>query len=198
VLRAHVADESVDLIYLDPPFNSNADYSHIFKDESGNVLGAQIKAFDDTWHWDDMVSGRALAEVRDSPYQNAAAMLDAMVGFLGKNPMTAYLCMMAVRLVELHRVLKPTGSLYLHCDPTASHYLKVLLDAVFGARNFRNEIIWKRTSAHSSAKRFAPVHDVILFSSKSDSYVWNKACQPLTQETISVWYKNVEPGTGRP
>jgi site-specific DNA-methyltransferase (adenine-specific) len=121
VLRESIADASVDLIYLDPPFNSNASYNVLFKDESGRSSGAQIEAFDDTWHWDDMVSGQAVAEVRDSPYQNAAAMLDAMLGFLGKNPMTAYLAMMAVRLIELHRVLKPTGSLYLHCDPTASH-----------------------------------------------------------------------------
>lgn len=135
-------DECVDLIYLDPPFNSNATYSHLFKDESGQVSGAQIEAFEDTWHWDDMVSGRALTEVRDSPYQAAADMLDAMVGFLGKNQMTAYLTMMGVRLVELHRVLKPTGSLYLHCDPTASHYLKILLDAVFGKTSFQNEVIW--------------------------------------------------------
>ena len=135
-------DECVDLIYLDPPFNSNATYSHLFKDESGQVSGAQIEAFEDTWHWDDMVSGRALTEVRDSPYQAAAYMLDAMVGFLGKNQMTAYLTMMGVRLVELHRVLKPTGSLYLHCDPTASHYMKILLDAVFGKTSFQNEVIW--------------------------------------------------------
>ena len=106
VLRKSIADESVDLIYLDPPFNSNANYSHLFKDESGQVSGAQIEAFEDTWHWDDMVSGRALTDLRDSPYQEAANMLDAMVGFLGKNPMTAYLTMMGVRLVELHPEVK--------------------------------------------------------------------------------------------
>ena len=169
VLRESIADDSVDLIYLDPPFNSNATYSHLFKDESGQVSGAQIAAFDDTWHWDDMVSGQALIELRDSPYQEAAKMLDAMVGFLGKNPMTAYLAMMAVRLVELHRVLKPTGSLYLHCDPTASHYLKILLDAVFGARNFRNEIVWQRTAAKGDARtKLAWNHDVIICSGKTE------------------------------
>ncbi len=123
VLRAHIRDESVDLIYLDPPFNSNAGYNVLFKGPKGNESPAQIEAFDDTWQWSDMVSGKALLEVKQSPYQDAAAMLDAMVGFLGKNAMTAYLCMMGIRLTELHRVLKPTGSLYLHCDPTASHYL---------------------------------------------------------------------------
>ncbi len=148
VLRDHIADESVDLIYLDPPFNSNASYNVLFRGPRGNESPAQIEAFDDTWTWNDLTSGKALEEVKESPYQDAAAMLDAMVGFLGKNAMTAYLCMMGVRLTVLHRVLKPTGSLYLHCDPTASHYLKVLLDAVFGARNFMTEIVWKRTRRH--------------------------------------------------
>jgi len=171
VLRESIADASVDLVYLDPPFNSNANYSHLFKDESGQVSGAQIEAFEDTWHWDDMVSGRALTDLRDSPYQDAADMLDAMVGFLGKNPMTAYLTMMGVRLVELHRVLKGTGSLYLHCDPTASHYLKVLLDAVFGARNFRNEIVWKRSVTKGDArKKFSDDQDIILFYTKGTEY----------------------------
>jgi adenine specific DNA methylase Mod len=152
VLRDHIGDESVDLIYLDPPLNSNGGYNVLFKGPKGGDSPAQIEAFDDTWHWSDMVSGQALLEVKQSPYQDAAAMLDAMVGFLGKNAMTAYLCMMGIRLTELHRVLKPTGSLYLHCDPTASHYLKILLDAVFGARNFINEVIWKRTGHHGGAK----------------------------------------------
>lgn len=151
VLRAHIRDESVDLIYLDPPFNSNAGYNVLFKGPKGNESPAQIEAFDDTWQWSGMVSGKALLEVKQSPYQDAAAMLDAMVGFLGKNAMTAYLCMMGIRLTELHRVLKPTGSLYLHCDPTASHYLKILLDAVFGPRSYKNEIVWKRTTTHSDA-----------------------------------------------
>ena len=163
VLRDSIADESIDLIYLDPPFNSNAGYNVLFKGPKGNESPAQIEAFDDTWQWSDMVSGQALVEVKQSPYQDAAAMLDAMVGFLGKNAMTAYLCMMGVRLIELHRALKPTGSLYLHCDPTASHYLKILLDAVFGARNFRNEVIWKRTGAHGRAKKWGPIHDAIFF-----------------------------------
>ena len=124
----------VDLIYLDPPFNSNADYNQLFKTPKGHDSPAQMEAFTDTWQWDDAISGKAVEDVKRSQFQDAAKMLDAMVGFLGKNALTAYLAMMAVRLVELHRVLKPTGSLYLHCDPTASHYLKILLDAVFGAK----------------------------------------------------------------
>ncbi|MBC6437986.1 MAG: restriction endonuclease, partial [Rhodobacteraceae bacterium] len=171
VLRESIADASVDLIYPDPPFNSNVSYNVLFRGPAGTDSPAQIEAFDDTWHWDDMVSGQALIELRDSPYQDAARMLDAMIGFLGKNRMTAYLAMMAVRLVELHRVLKPTGSLYLHCDPTASHYLKLLLDAVFGARNFINEIIWHYDGPQGpSRRRFGSKHDVIFRYGKTDAY----------------------------
>jgi site-specific DNA-methyltransferase (adenine-specific) len=109
----------------------------------------------------------------------------------------AYLVNMAPRLVELRRVLKPSGSLYLHCDPTMSHYLKVLLDATFGAEKFLSEVIWKRSGAHSGSKRWNPVHDVILFYSKGARHTWNEVLQPLPQETIDEWYNNVEPGTGR-
>ena len=191
VLRGSIADGSVDLVYLDPPFNSNATYSHLFKDEAGQVSGAQIAAFDDTWHWDDMVSGQALIELRDSPHQEAAKMLDAMVGFLGKNPMTAYLAMMAVRLVELHRVLRPTGSLYLHCDPTASHYLKILLDAVFGASSYKNEIIWKRTTTHSDSKTWSRVADTIYFYAKSpNDFIWNTPREPHSEEYLASKYRH--------
>ncbi len=162
VLRDSVEPESVDLIYLDPPFNSNASYNVLFKGPQGNESAAQIEAFDDTWHWNDSAEA-AFQDVLRSGNGAAAEMLRAMRGFLGENDMMAYLAMMAVRLIELHRVLKPTGSLYLHCDPTASHYLKILLDAVFGATNFRNEIVWK--TAHTvkaklgqGAKYFRPEH----------------------------------------
>jgi adenine specific DNA methylase Mod len=139
VLRLHVADESVDLIYLDPPFNSNATYNVLFR-QAGEQASAQIKAFDDTWHWDHAAAA-AFQEVIIAGGSVADA-LKAFQTFLGPSMMLAYLSMMAPRMRELHRVLKPTGSLYLHCDPTASHYLKMLLDAVFGGENFRNEIIW--------------------------------------------------------
>ncbi|MGQ0567578.1 MAG: DNA methyltransferase [Gemmobacter sp.] len=168
VLRKHIADDSVDLIYLDPPFNSKVDYNQQFKTTKGQKSPAQIQAFTDTWQWDDAISGQAVKDVKVSSYQDAAKMLDAMVGFLGKNALTAYLAMMAVRLVQLHRVLKPMGSLYLHCDPTASHYLKILLDAVFGARNFRSEIVWRRSGSHNKISRqYGPIHDVLLFYGKS-------------------------------
>ena len=136
VLRDHVAEESVDLCYLDPPFNSNATYNVLFRAPTGEQSPAQIEAFEDTWHWNEKAED-AYWQVLRGANTDAARMLEAMRSFLGENDMMAYLAMMAVRLLELHRVLKPTGSLYLHCDPTASHYLKILLDAVFGPRNFR-------------------------------------------------------------
>src|SRR6266702_4002915 len=166
VLRNSIATESVDLIYLDPPFNSNASYNVLFKAPSGEQSQAQIEAFEDTWHWNESAE-RAFDEVVTGPHSDASIMLKAMRSALGENDMMAYLAMMAVRLIELHRVLKPTGSLYLHCDPTASHYLKVLLDAIFDPRNFRNEITWKRQSAHSDARyKFSDIADVILFYAK--------------------------------
>ncbi len=130
VLREHIKSESVDLVYLDPPFNSNATYNVLFRGPSGDQSQAQIEAFEDTWHWNNQAE-RAFDEVMQGRNSDVAEMLRAMRSFLKDNDMMAYLTHMAVRLVELHRVLKPTGSIYLHCDPTASHYLKILMDAVF-------------------------------------------------------------------
>src|SRR5258708_18132322 len=156
------------------------------------MADAQIEAFEDTWHWGEQAE-RAFAEVLASPYTQAAELLRAMRSFLGENDVMAYLAMMAVRLLELHRVLKPTGSLYLHCDPTASHYLKILLDTIFGADQFRGEIIWKRTSAHSSANRPGPIHDVLLLYSKSASYTWNQQYQPYDEGYIQTFFQNTDP-----
>ena len=162
-------DASVDLVYLDPPFNSNADYNVLFRETSGQVSQAQFHAFTDTWSWAD--AAETYHQFIDTcPNVAVVEMMEAFHSFLKNSPMMAYLAMMAPRLVELHRVLKETGSLYLHCDPTASHFLKLLLDGVFTPQGFQNEIIWKRHSAHSSAKRYGPVHDVILFYSKSDRF----------------------------
>jgi DNA modification methylase len=174
VLRQHIATESVDLIYLDPPFNSNRSYNVLFKAHSGEESQAQIEAFDDSWHWSQQAEAQYAAIVAGGAPIKVAEAIEAMHGLLGPNDVLAYLVMMTARLVELHRVLKPTGSMYLHCDPTASHYLKVVLDAIFGPTNFRNEIIWKRTGAHGGADRYGPVHDTLLFFTKSNDFTWNQ------------------------
>lgn len=171
VLRQHIKDESIDLIYLDPPFNSNANYNVLFDERDGTRAAAQIQAFEDTWRWD-----AAAAEAFESTIVQGGKVADALRGFqmiLGNSDFLAYLSMMAPRLVELHRVLKPTGSLYLHCDPTASHYLKVILDAIFGQGRFLNEIVWCYRGGGSGKKDFGKRHDVILRYSKSDSYIFN-------------------------
>ena len=173
ILREHIPDESVDLVYLDPPFNSRATYNVLFREKSGEESAAQITAFDDTWHW-DLGSEAAYRDVMTNGPAKLVDLLDAMRKFLGQNDMMAYLTMMAQRMVELHRVLKPTGSLYLHCDPTASHYLKLLLDAMFGARNFRNEITWQRTESHNTADRYGNVADIIFYYAKTESLTWNR------------------------
>jgi len=164
ILRQYLADQSVDLVYLDPPFNSNQDYNVLFKERNGARSAAQVKAFKDTWVW-DTESSRAYQEMVEHGPEQVSKVLRAFQTFLGFNDMLAYLSMMAPRLVEMRRVLKDTGSIYLHCDPSASHYLKLLMDAVFGAVNFVNEIAWKRTSAHSDVAQGAVhvgrIHDVI-------------------------------------
>jgi len=169
VLRRHVPDKSVDLVYLDPPFNSDQDYNVLFAEQDGTRAAAQIRAFKDTWQWDQSAA-RAHTDVIEA----GGDVADAMRAFhilLGESDMLAYLAMMAPRLIELRRVLKPTGSLYLHCDPTASHYLKLLLDAVFGAEQFRNEIVWQRSHPHGNVSRaYGAIHDVIFFYSKTDDY----------------------------
>lgn len=193
VLREHIATESVDLIYLDPPFNSQATYNVLFRSPKGEQSQAQIEAFEDTWHWNDSAE-RAFDEVMTSGNTDAAELLRALRAFLRENDLMAYLTMMAVRLLELHRVLKSTGSLYLHCDPTASHYLKLVLDGIFGAENHRNEIIWKRTSAHSDAKqRLAAIHDVIFLYSKSEKAIWNPVYAPYSEAYVQEHFVHHDP-----
>jgi adenine specific DNA methylase Mod len=200
ILQTYIADETIDLVYLDPPFNSNATYNVLFKAPGGESSQSQIEAFDDTWHWNASAE-QAFDEVLASGNSDAAEMLRAMRSFLKENDMMAYLAMMAVRLIELHRVLKPTGSLYLHCDPTASHYLKILLDAVFGARRFGGEIIWKRTSAHSDAGQGRRLmgfqHDIIFQYMKTENYIWNNIYHAYDSEYSDNTYRYIDPVTGR-
>jgi len=191
VLRRHVKDESVDLVYLDPPFNSNQSYNVLFAEHSGAKSSSQIRAFEDTWTWDQTAaeSYRYVVELGGE----VAKVMQAFHTFLGDSDMMAYLAMMAPRLRELHRVLKATGSLYLHCDPTASHYLKLLLDAIFDPRNFRNEVVWKRTTAHSDSRRAGRIHDLLLFYSKKESYTWNKVFQPYEDDYVEKYYRYKDP-----
>jgi DNA modification methylase len=194
VLKRHIKAASVDLVYLDPPFNSNRNYNVLFAEQDGTKSAAQMQVFGDTWQWDQnsalayqdvVLAGGAVSEV-----------MQAFRTFLGESDMLAYLSMMAPRLMEMRLALKETGSLYLHCDPTASHYLKLLLDAVFGPTKFRSEIVWKRSSAHNDAKQgrknYGHLHDVILFYTKSDEYTWNTIFTPYDEGYVKSEYKLVD------
>lgn len=192
-LRNHDAfpNESIDLIYLDPPFNSKADYNVIFTEPGGEKKSqAQIQAFDDSWHWEKEAAANAITELTTTRPD-----IVEFVEWLGERrdkkstSTAAYLSMMAVRLIELHRVLKPTGSIYLHCDTTASHYLKILQDQIFGADTFRNEIVWKRTSAHSDSGVFGNAHDVLLYYSKGKEFTHNKQYQLYDEGYIASHYR---------
>lgn len=195
VLRKHIPDECVDLIYLDPPFNSSRSYNVLFRESTGAGSEAQLEAFEDTWHWGPAAQ-KAFEDVRVGQNQNVARMLEAMVAALRHNDVTAYLTMMAIRLIELHRVLKQTGSIYLHCDPTAGDYLKVLMDSVFRPKNFRNQIVWQRTSAHSDTaqgmKRFGRIHDLLLLYGKSDNSVWSPQFSPYSEDHLRTTYRFVD------
>lgn len=191
ILRNEIEDEIIDLIYLDPPFNSQVNYNVIFNSPKGEKSSAQITAFEDTWTW-NIESERCIQDLKQIR-GDLAELLDLLVRTLGKNSLSAYLVMMAIRLVELHRVLKPTGSLYLHCDPTASHYLKMILDIIFEPKNFRNEISWKRSQPKSQTKNnFSNCRDVILRYSKSDVVTFNKVYGEYNQEYLDKFYRFVD------
>jgi len=189
ILHRYIKDETVDLVYLDPPFNSNATYNVLFAEHNGSQAAAQIKAFEDTWHW-DMAAERAYKEVVEAGGKLSQAM-QAFRQFLRDTDMLAYLAMMAPRLVELRRILKPTGSIYLHCDPTASHYLKMLMDAVFDAANFQNEVIWHYGLGGSSPKRWSSKHDVILFYSRSHQWQFTPLMIPATSQRMREQQKKM-------
>ena len=197
ILREHVVDESVDLIYLDPPFNSNATYNVLFRERSGDESAAQITAFDDTWRWGSDSAYAYQDVIRHGP-SKVGELLGAMYTFLGQNDMMAYLTMMSQRLIELHRVLKPTGSIYLHCDPTASHYLKLLMDATFGVENFRSDIVWRRTNAKGLAfKGYPRNNDFLLYYTKSEEFTWNRPFRPYDPDYVENHYRHIEAETGR-
>lgn len=176
ILQRYIKDETIDLVYLDPPFKSNQDYNVLFAEQDGSRAAAQIKAFEDTWTWDEEAVRSFQAMVEGGG--KVSQVMQAFRTFLGETDMLAYLSMMAPRLVELHRVLRSGGSIYLHCDPTASHYLKLLMDAVFRPTNFRNEVAWKRHNARSTPGRWPRIHDILLFYSKSDSFVFHSLRAP--------------------
>ena len=171
ILREYIDDESIDLIYLDPPFNSKATYNILFEEKNGSDSAAQIKAFEDTWHWDSFTE-RVFKQTVEAGGKVSQA-LTAFRILLGNNDLLAYLTMMAPRIKELFRVLKPSGNIFLHCDPTASHYIKILLDSTFGGRNFVNEIVWCYSHGGRSKKCFGKKHDIIFWYSKSDKYIFN-------------------------
>ncbi len=194
ILRKYIPDESVDLIYLDPPFNSKRAYAVFFKDKQGGESKAQIQAFEDTWSWNEDVDEEFGVMMIHPDYPTELKdMLKAFKDFMGKNNLMAYLTMMAVRLVELRRVLKDTGSIYLHCDPTASHYLKIVMDQIFGTNYFRNEILWKRSTPRANTTRKFPVAcDTILFYSKSQNNIWNNVYGEYRLEYIEKYYSYID------
>jgi len=201
VLKKYIPDDVVDLVYIDPPFNSGATYNLLFKPtaEQASKETAQIQAFEDTWTW----SAEAAATYRgiidgnitkDPIPAEVVTLTGALYSFLKTSSMMAYLVMMIPRLVELRRVLKPTGSIYVHCDPTASHYLKLLMDGVFGPENFRNEIIWRRTGSNNNAKRFGPIHQTLLFYAKAKGARFNQPKGPYTREYVESFFTESDAG----
>ena len=180
--------DSVDLIYLDPPFNKKAVFNLLFRTPDGDAVQAQTAAFKDTWSWETCAANDAFEEAI-AANSTVAPILRGFRQFLRQSDMMAYLAMMAVRLVYLHKLLKPTGSLYLHCDPTACHYLKILLDGVFGPTAFKNEIVWKRTSTHSDSRTWSRVADNILFYTKSDIFTWNIPREPHSEKYLRAKYR---------
>jgi site-specific DNA-methyltransferase (adenine-specific) len=191
ILRKYIPDESIDLIYLDPPFNSKATYNVLFKEPTGEQSKAQAEAFEDTWHWTEETE-RTFEEIVDTAPPNVVNLMNALKDAIHKNDMMAYLTMMCIRLLELKRVLKDTGSIYLHCDPMASHYLKILMDSIFGGRNFRNEIIWHYKSFHGQTKRYFPKkHDTIFWYTKGKEWKFKRQFDKDNTNTIDFkrWNK---------
>jgi len=198
ILRKYIPDNSIDLVYLDPPFNSKKDYNILFKENGGVESEAQIKAFTDTWHWTQTAENTYHDIVTNGPLK-VGQLIGALHDAIGQNDVMAYLVMITTRLIELHHVLKPTGSLYLHCDPTASHYLKLVLDQIFGPANFRNEIVWRRSQTRSSISRiFKRAHDVIFVYSKAPDYYFQIQYKSLSETSLKLYSKKDDKGLYQP
>jgi len=199
ILRDKIPDNFIDLIYLDPPFQSGKGYNQIFQPGQGEYkcATAQIQAFEDTWTWgpeaekayEGLINGTI---TKEKPNQKLIDLMKTMRSYLGECSMMAYLSMMAPRLLEMKRVLKDTGSIYLHCDPTASHYLKLLMDSIFGVKNFRNEIVWCYSTSGRGTREFSKKHDSIFFYSKSNEYFWNdkEVRIPYSESYIKSHFKD--------
>jgi len=207
ILKKYIKNETIDLIYLDPPFQSGKNYNQIFQPEDFGVRGAnsQIKAFGDTWHWGEEAEKVYIETITgtltiEPPSQKLIDLMKAFRGYLAECSLLAYLCVMAPRLLEMRRVLKPTGSIYLHCDPTASHYLKLLMDAIFEPKNFQNEIIWSYRTGGATKRRFGRKHDTIFFYTKSDKWLFN-AIKEKSYQSHRYGYKfpvyEIDPETGK-
>ena len=194
IMREEIADESVDLIYLDPPFNSSADYNVLYKDELGDAPPAQKRAFTDSWHWPEATAD--YEEIQIHAPERVRKLITGLYEIVGPTPMMAYNVMMASRLLELHKKLKKTGSIYLHCDTTAGHYLKIIMEIIFGAENFRNVVIWQRFNFHADAKRWGRIHDELLFYTKSQAAVkkYNPQKKPYKESYIRSHFKKDDKG----
>lgn len=192
IMRRYIKDDSVDLIYLDPPFNSKRTYNIFFKEDDASKSRSQIKAFEDTWRWSSKEAG-ILDGIIGSADADISRMMKGIYEILGNCDMMAYLVMMCERMIEMRRVLKNTGSIYLHCDPTASHYIKILMDAVFGVLNFRNEIVWFYPSMSAAKKHYPKKHDTVLFYSSSGNYQFNADAvrEPYDEKTVKRYENDV-------
>ena len=192
ILKRYIPDESVDLVYLDPPFKSDQNYNVLFKEKNGSEAASQIRAFEDTWTWDQ--EDEAVFADIVTKGGKLADCLQAFRTLMGPCDMLAYLVMMAPRLVELRRIMKPLASIYLHCDEIASHYLKILMDSIFSIQNFRNAITWKRTFSHGNvSKNYGAVCDNLLWYSKGNQYVWNQLFTPFAQDYVEKTFKYKDP-----
>jgi adenine specific DNA methylase Mod len=200
ILRKYIPDESIDLVYLDPPFNSKATYNILFKEPTGEESKAQVEAFEDTWHWTEETE-RTFQEIVDTAPSNVVNLMTSLREAIRENDMMAYLTMMCIRLLELKRILKRTGSIYLHCDSTASHYLKLLMDCIFGVMNFRNEIVWRRStdtgSSKAISKKFPANSDTLLFYTKSNTYIFNPQFEAYTEKYLTRFKYSDETGKFR-